>query len=80
MEILDQLKEIVGERRQALYERCCYASDASQIEGFRDYMVRPISSKEVSRILKLCYKMEIPVTAWGAGATLYIAIETAILD
>ena len=71
MEILEQLKEIVGERvTDAFYERCCYASDASQIEGLPDYVVRPISSIEVSKILKLCNKVEIPVTARGAGTGL----------
>ncbi len=71
MEILDQLVEIVGDRVTGSFcERCCYSSDASQIEGSPEYVVRPISSLETSRILKLCSKMEIPVTARGAGTGL----------
>ena len=38
MEILDQLKEIVGDRVTGSFcERCCYASDAS---GYKDLSMR----------------------------------------
>jgi glycolate oxidase len=71
MEILDLFQEIVGERvRTSFYERFCYASDASQIEGMPDFVIRPKNSNEVSRILQVCNEFEIPVTARGAGTGL----------
>ena len=69
--ILQELKSIVGERASASSsERCCYASDASQVAGLPDFVVRPMNTKEVSRILRLCHEQIIPVTARGAGTGL----------
>ena len=70
-DILQKLKSIVGERASAsLSERCCYASDASQVAGMPDFVVRPMNTKEVSRILRLCHEQIIPITARGAGTGL----------
>lgn len=70
-DISQELKSIVGERASAsLSERCCYASDASQVTGLPDIVVRPMNTKEVSRILRLCHEQTIPVTARGAGTGL----------
>jgi len=70
-DILQELKEIVGERVSASPgEMCCYAGDASQIIGLPDFVVRPQSSGQVSRILRLCSELLIPVTARGAGTGL----------
>jgi glycolate dehydrogenase FAD-linked subunit len=71
MQIFDLFHDIVGERvRTSFYERFCYASDASQIEGMPDFVIRPYTANEVSRILQLCNEFEIPVTARGAGTGL----------
>jgi glycolate oxidase len=71
MKIFDRFHEIVNERvRTSLDERFCYASDASQIEGLPDFVIRPKSTEEVSRIIILCDELEIPVTARGAGTGL----------
>ena len=68
---MQKLKSIVGERASAsLSERCCYASDASQVAGMPDFVVRPMNTKEVSRILRLCHEQIIPITARGAGTGL----------
>jgi glycolate oxidase len=70
-DILEDLKNIAGVRVTASpSELCCYASDASLVQGMPDYIVRPVSSQEVSRILCLCSEQGIPVTPRGAGTGL----------
>lgn len=70
-DILNGLKGILGERVSASpSERCCYASDASQISGLPDYVARPMNTREVSSILRFCHEQMIPVTARGAGTGL----------
>jgi glycolate oxidase len=70
-DILNELKKILGDRVSASQsERCCYASDASQVAGLPDFVARPMNTSEVSRILRLCYEHIIPVTARGAGTGL----------
>jgi len=70
-DILQELKEIVGDRVSASpSERCCYASDASQVVGLPDFVVRPESTGQVSRLLRLCSEHLIPATARGAGTGL----------
>ncbi len=69
--MLESLQEIVGERvSSSLAERCCYSSDASQVSGRPDFVVRPVNTGEVSRILMLCNEREVPVVARGAGSGL----------
>lgn len=71
-DILEELKSIAGDGRvsDSPAERCCYAADASQIRGLPDFVVRPASTGQVSRILRLCSEHLIPVTARGAGTGL----------
>jgi glycolate oxidase len=70
-DIAEGLREIAGERvSNSPIERCCYASDASQVKGMPDFVVRPKNAGEVSRILRLCSNLEVPVTARGAGSGL----------
>jgi glycolate oxidase len=71
MNITEELREIVGDRLSvSSSELYCYSSDASQVKGLPDYVVRPESTEEVSRIVKLAFEHEIPVTARGAGTGL----------
>ncbi|HII01191.1 TPA: FAD-binding protein [Methanosarcinaceae archaeon] len=71
MNITEELREIVGNRLSvSSSELYCYSSDASQVKGVPDYVVRPESTEEVSRIVKLAFEHEIPVTARGAGTGL----------
>src|SRR5512137_1550901 len=71
IDILRELREIVGDRVSASPgEMCCYAGDASQVVGLPDFVVRPVSTSQVSRILRLCSEQLIPVTARGAGTGL----------
>lgn len=70
-DIFKDLKSIAGSRATASpSERCCYASDASLVQGMADYIVRPMSVQEVSRILSLCNEQCVPVTPRGAGTGL----------
>ena len=69
--ILQDLLEIAGDRVSAsLTERYCYSCDASQITGLPDFVVRPESTGQVSRLIRLCNDRQIPVTARGAGTGL----------
>lgn len=71
MDITEELRKIVGVRLSVSpSELYCYSSDASQVKGIPDYVVRPKSTDEVSRIVRLAYENEIPVTARGAGTGL----------
>ena len=69
--ILQDLLEIAGDRVSAsLTERYCYSCDASQITGLPDFVIRPESTGQVSRLIRLCNDRQIPVTARGAGTGL----------
>jgi glycolate oxidase len=71
MNLIEDLREIVGSRATAsIVERLCYASDASQVQGLPEYVVRPLNVTEVSLILRLCYEKGIAVTPRGAGTGL----------
>lgn len=71
IDIAEDLRKIAPDRvSTSLAERCCYATDASQINGMPDCVVRPKSASEVSDILRLCNYLEVPVTARGAGTGL----------
>jgi glycolate oxidase len=71
MDITTELRKIVGERLSVSpSELYCYSSDASQVKGMPDYVVRPKSTEEVSCIVRLAYENNIPVTARGAGTGL----------
>ena len=71
MDITAELQKIVGERLSVSpSELYCYSSDASQVKGMPEYVVRPKSTEEVSRIVRLAYEHNVPVTARGAGTGL----------
>jgi glycolate oxidase len=69
--LAEELRKIVGDRASdTLLQRCCYSVDASTVKGSPDCIVRPISTVEVSGILRLCNEHGIPVTPRGAGTGL----------
>lgn len=71
MDIIEELRAIAGDRVSiSPSELYCYSSDASQVKRMPDYVIRPKSTDEVSRILRLAYAHGIPVTARGAGTGL----------
>jgi glycolate oxidase len=68
---IEDLRQIVGNRAsESPSELYCYSSDASQVEGKPDYVVRPKSTGEVSSLIRLAGKFGIPVIARGAGTGL----------
>ncbi len=70
--LLSKLQEIVGKERisSSATELYCYSFDASQIRGMPDFVVRPISTAQVSAVVRLASDEGIPVTARGAGTGL----------
>jgi len=71
MDIIEKLRDIVGDRASASpAERLCYSSDASQVRGTPDCVVRPLSTAEVSSVVELAAAEGVPVTARGAGTGL----------
>ena len=72
MEIIKELQYIVGSKLVTTEpsELYCYSSDASQILGMPEYVVRPENTEQISRILKLTNKHGIAVTPRGAGTGL----------
>lgn len=71
-DILSKLQEIVGNEKVSTSsaELYCYSCDASQIRGMPDYVIRPENTEQVSKVVKLAYDNEIPVTTRGAGTGL----------
>jgi len=71
MDVTAELRKIVGVRLSVSpSELYCYSFDASQVKGTPDYVIRPKNVDEVSRIVRLAYENDIPVTARGAGTGL----------
>lgn len=68
-DLLNNLQKIVGNERVSASsaELYCYSCDASQVRGMPDFVVRPVSTEQVSKIVRLANKEEIPVTSRGAG-------------
>ena len=84
MDLITKLQEIVGIDRAtaAPVQLYCYSSDASQIRGIPDCVVRPQDTAQVSQILRFANEYEIPVTARGAGTGLAggaVALEGGIV-
>src|SRR6056297_188783 len=71
-DILGKLQGIVGDRNVSTSsaELYCYSCDASQIRGMPDYVIRPENTEQVSKVVKVAYDHEIPVTARGAATGL----------
>ncbi|MDO9517257.1 MAG: FAD-binding oxidoreductase [Methanosarcinaceae archaeon] len=84
MGLITKLQEIVGIERATVspMQLYCYSSDASQIRGTPDCVVRPQDTGQVSKILKFANEHDIPVTARGAGTGLAggaVALEGGIV-
>ena len=70
--VKDELKAIVGEGRYFDNEEdlLLYSYDAFTVQGMPDVALLPVSTDEVSRIMKVASREKIPVTARGAGTNL----------
>ena len=70
--IIDELEKVVGKDRistapAVLYT---YGFDSSIYHHDPDVVVQPVTTEEVSEIMKIAYKYEIPVTPRGSGTGL----------
>lgn len=72
IEIIEKLKEIVGEDDIRVDEPSIYiySRDATIFQSYPDVIVRPESTEEVSKIVKLAYEHNIPITPRGSGTSL----------
>jgi len=67
-----ELKSIVGEGRyfDNQEDLLMYSYDAFMVKGMPEAVLLPISTEEVSRIMKVASREKIPVTPRGAGTNL----------
>lgn len=70
--VKDELRAIVGGERflDAREDLLLYSYDAFMIQGLPEAALLPVSTEEVSRIMKVASRERIPVTARGAGTNL----------
>ncbi|MCK5070251.1 MAG: FAD-binding oxidoreductase, partial [Desulfocapsa sp.] len=65
------LEIVTAERfRDKLEDLISYSYDAFTVESLPEFVLLPISTNEVSKILKLANHYRIPVTARGAGSSI----------
>jgi len=70
--VIDEIEKIVGKDRYSIDPAVLYTYgfDASIFHKTPDMVVQPISTEEVSEIMKVASKYKIPVTPRGAGTGL----------
>jgi glycolate oxidase len=70
--LFEELQEIVGKDRASRDpgELYCYSYDSSYIRGQADYVVRPSSAEEISEIVKLAAKHNVPIVPRGSASGL----------
>lgn len=68
--IKDELIHIVGQERVSTDKTVLYvySRDVSLITGMPDYVVRPVSTEEVAKIVSLASKHKIPIVPRGVGS------------
>lgn len=70
--IKDELKALVGKGRylDSDEDLLLYSYDAFMVQGKPEAVLLPVSTEEVSRIMKTASREKIPITARGAGTNL----------
>jgi glycolate oxidase len=70
--VKDELKAMVGEGRyfDNQEDLLMYSYDAFMVKGMPEAVLLPVSTEEVSRIMKVASRERIPVTPRGAGTNL----------
>ena len=70
--IIDELREIVGQDRVTddPAELYCYSFDSSYVRGNADYVVRPQTPEEVSRIVRVAAAHRVPLVPRGSASGL----------
>lgn len=72
VDLIEKMKMIVGKDNLSIAscELYCYSSDASQIRGIPEVVIKPHTTVQVSDIVRIAYEHDIPVTTRGAGTGL----------
>ncbi len=72
VDLIEKIGKIVGKDNlsAATCELYCYSSDASQIRGMPELVIKPLTTVQVSDIVRIAYEHGIPVTTRGAGTGL----------
>ena len=70
--IVEKLEIIVGPEHvlNSYEERYCYSRDATWYKAMPDVVVRPHTTEEVVRIVKLANEEKTPITPRGSGTNL----------
>jgi glycolate oxidase subunit GlcD len=70
--IIDELRAILGHGRVTddPAELYCYSFDSSYVRGNADYVVRPHTTEEVSRIVKVAAAHHVPIVPRGSASGL----------
>ncbi len=70
--IVEELREIVGHDRVSddPAELYCYSFDSSYIRGNADYVVRPQTTEEISKIIKVAAAHHVPIVPRGSASGL----------
>ncbi len=70
--MFEELQSIVGPDRVTRDpgELYCYSFDSSYIRGSADYVVRPMSAEEISEIVKLASRHNVPIVPRGSASGL----------
>ena len=76
MDLIDKIKEIVGEGNafNDRVECLCYSRDMSVHQGIPDAVIFPRTTEQVSAIMKLAHREKAPVTARGTGTSVTGAV------
>ncbi|MCC7576815.1 MAG: FAD-binding oxidoreductase, partial [Methanomethylovorans sp.] len=72
VDLIEKMRKTVGKDNLsvATCELYCYSSDASQIRGMPEVVIKPLTTVQVSDIVRIAYEHNIPVTTRGAGTGL----------
>jgi glycolate oxidase len=70
--VKDELKAIVGEGKyfDNKEDLLMYSYDAFMVKGMPEVVLLPVSTEEVTKVMKVASREKIPVTARGAGTNL----------
>lgn len=72
VDVVKQFKKIVGDAHvlDSKADRICYSYDATKQSFLPDIVIRPLTTEEVSQVMRVAYGSGIPVYPRGAGSGL----------
>ena len=70
--VLEELRDVIGRENvfDNIEERVCYSFDATKEKSIPDLVIRPHSTEQVSNVVSIANKHNIPVCPRGAGTGL----------